>query len=148
MGTAAVRRTYVITGVNDPRRVCRAVFDVLGDDVETVAVDAYSDYAGQMPDDIRRAEAWLRELGLLTDRRDPAEAICIPRTDDIGWEIARAYALWATHVRLHDRRRSALAVIDDGGRAATVELTTDQAARLADHIGEAATMTELASGTR
>jgi hypothetical protein len=134
-----------VSSVNDATIVCRAVFDVLGDDVDTVGIDAYSDYAGQMPADIQRAEAWLRERGLLADRRDPGEAIRIRRSDDIGWEIARAYTLWSTHVRLRDGAGTTLALLDDGAHAVTVDLTPKQIAQLTESIGSAATITEMAS---
>jgi hypothetical protein len=130
----AGRCTYVLVGVTDPRRVCAAVFGVLDDDIATVRVDAYSDYADQMPGDIRSAEAWLRGRGLLRDGRDPAEAISIGRDDDLGWEIGLAYAVWSTRVTLLDQHGSVLASLDDGGRAVTLMLRAEQAAALATTV--------------
>jgi hypothetical protein len=127
----AGRFTYVIAGVTDARHICAAVFDVLHADIATVRVDAYSDYADQMPADIRSAEAWLRERGLLGADRDPAEAISIGRDDDVGWAIGRAYAVWSTRVTLLDRSDSVLASLDDGGRAVTLMLNAEQATSLA-----------------
>jgi hypothetical protein len=123
--------TYVIAGVTDARQVCAAVFHVLDADIATVRVDAYSDYADQMPADIRNAEARLRDRGLLRADRDPAEGISIGRDDDIGWEIGRAYAVWSTRVTLLDPHGSVLASLDDGGRAVTLRLGAEQAAALA-----------------
>ena len=143
----AGRRRYVVTGISDARQVCGAVFDVLGGEVETVLIDAYSDYAGQMPADIQRAESWLRERGLLADRRDPAEAICIRRADDIGWEIAKAYTLWATHVRLRDASGKTIATLDDGAHAVTVELTPNRAGVLEETVGSSALIREVSSDT-
>jgi hypothetical protein len=130
----AGRFTYVIVDVTDARQVCAAVFDVLDDGIATVRVDAYSDYANQMPADIRSAEAWLRERGLLRADRDPAEAITIGRDDDIGWEIGRAYAVWSTRVTLLDGNGSVVASLDDGGRAVTLRLDVEQAESLASAL--------------
>jgi hypothetical protein len=143
VGVVAARRTYVVGNVGDARHVCRAVFGVLGDDVETARIDAYSDFDSQMPADIRKAESWLRSRGLISDRRDPAEGICIHRDDDIGWEIARAYTLWSTHVRLRDAAGALLAALDDGAKAITLHLTAAQAAELTDEVGSAATIRDV-----
>jgi hypothetical protein len=130
----AGRCTYVIVDISDARLVCGAIFDVLDDDITSVRIDAYSDYADQMPADIRRAAAWLRDRGLLGPDRDPAEGITIGRDDDIGWEIGRAYAVWSTRVTLLDRNALVLASLDDGGRAITLTLGADQAATVAAAI--------------
>jgi hypothetical protein len=130
----ASRYTYVIVRIRNAAHVCRAVFSILGDDIETVRIDAYSDYERQMPADIRKAETWLRDRGLLGTERDPAAAISIGRDDDIGWEIGRAYALWSTRVALLDGRGAVVASLDDGSRAVTLSLDAQQAASLADAI--------------
>jgi hypothetical protein len=127
----AGRSTYVIADISDARRVCGAVFDVLDDDIASVRIDAYSDYADQMPADIRRAAAWLRDRGLLGPDRDPAEGIMIGRHDDIGWEIGRAYAVWSTRVTLLDRHGLVLASLDDGCRAITLTLGAERVAPVA-----------------
>jgi hypothetical protein len=139
------RAAYVVHDVTDAAQVCRAVFAVLRDDIETVRIDAYSDYVDQMPEDIRRAEAWLRARGLLGADRDPGAAIQIGRDDDVGWEIARAYALWSTHVRLLDGTGTTIASLDDGAHAVTVELSDVEREALTDAVGAAATVAAVSS---
>jgi hypothetical protein len=139
----------VISDVIDAPNVCAAVVNVLGSTVETARIDAYSDYTEQMPDDIRAAQAWLRDRGLRRDDRDPGESISIHRNEDVGWSIAQAYALWSTRVTLHDSVGAILASLDDGARAITAELTDYQLDALREQIADRATITPVsASGNR
>lgn len=139
------RSSYVILDVADARQVCAAVFDVLDSCVETARIDAYSDCSDQMPDDIRSAEVWLRERGLLRAERDPAESISIHRGEDIGWSIAQAYALWSTRVTLHDSAGSIVATLDDAARAVTLDLTETQAGALQCKLGASGRLTDVSA---
>jgi hypothetical protein len=113
-----------------PASVCAAVFEVLGPAAATVSVDAYSDYADQMPGDIQSAQAWLRARGFARRDGDPAARIIIGRRDEIGWAVARAFAPWSIRLALYDVDGANLATLEDGGLHVTVELDRDGVASL------------------
>jgi hypothetical protein len=127
------RESYVVEH-DDAASACEAVFDVLGGAVVAARVDAYSDYADQMPADIRAAELWLRDRGLRGAAADPAAGIMVERADETGWAIVRAYALWSSRVVLCDGVGVSIAVLEDAGNAITVELPDGLAAVLAARL--------------
>jgi len=132
----STRECYVVvddvsSGLRNPASLCGTVFDALEGYVVTARVDAYSDYAEQMPADIRTAEEWLRVRGLARGEGDPGLGIVISRVDDIGWAIVRAYAPWSVRTSLHDRAGVMVATLDDGGFSITLELTAAQAGAFA-----------------
>lgn len=132
------RQRYVVeygSDDHDVGSVCEAVFDVLDASVKTLRVDAYSDYTDQMPDDIRRAQEWLRSRGLARGDGDPGMGIVIERSDEIGWAITRAYAPWSIRTTLVDARGVNVASLEDGGHSVTVHLAGADAAALGNVIG-------------
>jgi hypothetical protein len=133
------RERYVVVDADNVSRdtvaICAAVFDVLGPDVATAEVDAYSDFDDQMPSDIRAAEGWLRELGMRDAASDPGIGVVVPRSDLVGWAIALAYAPWATRVALHDAAGVSLAALEDGAHLVTVELDAGRALELGSVLG-------------
>jgi hypothetical protein len=133
----AGREGYVVAdGVTDQAlvAVCHAVFGVLEPVVTFARIDAYSDYSAQMPDDIRAAELWLRDRGLQSGEVDPASGVLVNRTDEVGWVIVRAFALWSTRTALYDRDGDCLATIEDAGHAIVLELTKPEADAFADRV--------------
>jgi hypothetical protein len=128
----STRERYVVecTRADGVAVVCEAIFDVLGDSVTTLRVDAYSDFTDQMPPDIRAAEERLRRRGFIRADGDPGRSIVIERSDETGWAIARAYAPWSIRTALFDAGDVNLATLDDGGHSATVDITAEQATLL------------------
>jgi hypothetical protein len=128
------RRSYVVEGgrADHAATVCEAVFAVLGEVVELLRVDAYSDFTDQMPPDIRAAQDWLRARGFTRGTSDPGIGIDIHRDDDTGWAIARAYAPWSIHTTLYDRDDVSVATLGDGGHSVTLNLTDGEVAVLRD----------------
>jgi hypothetical protein len=143
------REQYVVVAAGDhtldPAAHCAAVIDVLRGSTAIAAVDAYSDFADQMPADIRSAEAWLRGRGLANPEGDPGLAIEVIPADEVGWAIARAYAPWATRVLLFDADGIAIATLQHGGRFITVNLTPARADAVARALGPAATLAPLST---
>jgi hypothetical protein len=132
------RERYVViegdTAGPNAGALCGAIFDALDKPVTSARVDAYSDYADQMPDDIRAAEEWLRSKGFARGTGDPGIGIVVDAADETGWAIVRAYAPWAVRTSLFDGADQCLAILDDGGQSITVELDSTQADVLAASI--------------
>jgi hypothetical protein len=144
----ATRERYVIdggSGTYSVRAVCDAVFGVLDGSVETLRVDAYSDFSSQMPDDIRTAQDWLRARGFARSGGDPGISIVVVRGDDIGWAIARAYVPWSIRTSLRDGLGDNIATLDDGGRSITLNLTASDVAELGVLIGPELQLVPLSS---
>jgi hypothetical protein len=136
----STRQCYVVVADASSRlhnlaSLCGTIFDALDGYVVTARIDAYSDYADQMPADIRTAEEWLRARGLARGEGDPGQGIVVARADDIGWAIVRAYAPWSVRTSLHDPAGVMVATLDDGGFSITLELTAAQAGAFAACLG-------------
>lgn len=139
------RTRYVIEGADHEAAaaVCAVVFDVLGPTAVTLRVDAYSDFAAQMPAEVRAAEERLRRRGFARAEGDPARSIVIGRSDETGWDIARAYTPWSIRTSLFDADDVNIATLDDGGSSVVVDVTSEQAVLLGLALGDLGTLVAL-----
>jgi len=136
-------KTYVVGQHIVDRReatlACQAVLDVLRHRVVRVWIDAYSDYADELPPVGAQAQDWLREKGQARGSGDPGMGIELDPSDDNSWEVVRTYASWSIQVELaaDTDAYQVVASLHDCGSSVTAELTPDDAVEVSQKLGDA-----------
>lgn len=135
-------RTYVvgkdIVDRGEATLACQAVLDVLRHRVMRVWIDAYSDYADELPPVVVQAQDWLREKGRARGSGDPGMGIELDPSDDSSWDVVRTYASWSINVELtaDPDAYQVIACLHDCGSSVTAELTTDEAVEVSRKLAD------------
>jgi hypothetical protein len=111
--------------------VCAAVYDAVSDRIEVAYVDAFSDFHGDMPQDIKTVERWLRDLSAHQSASGDGMAVKIQPTDSPGWEFLRAYTPWSIHVEVFDTAMKNVVTFHDCGVSIIAFLSETEASDLA-----------------
>jgi len=142
-------RTYVVgndfVDRADATLACQAVLDVLRRRAMRVWIDAYSDYADELPPVVVQEQDWLREKGRVRGSGDPGMGIELDPADDRSWEVVRTYASWSIHAELtaDEEAYQVIASLHDCGYSVTAELTTEEAVEVSRKLADIVPVVQL-----
>lgn len=116
-------------------RICAAVISVIGDRVDTVWIDAYSDYESDMPREIRAARESIYDLGRRQHLRDPGTGVELRMDRPEDRALLETYAPWSILVNMRDSRLAAVASFHDCALSVTFKASPDEVQQIRDQLG-------------
>ncbi|MGJ7441173.1 hypothetical protein [Aquipuribacter sp. MA13-6] len=110
---------------HDGTVVCQTILTRLRPHLVRAEVDAYSDYAEDVPPDVRDVEAKLTELGRTQSRgrQDPGMAVVLDLLDVEQWEALVAYAAWSINAELWGPDARDMGTFHDSSQSIVAALT-------------------------
>jgi hypothetical protein len=123
--------------LGDGTAVCQAILTRLRPHLARAQVDAYSDYARDMPTEVRDVEAWLTDLGRAQSPacKDPGMAVVLDLRDDEHWRALWHYGAWSINAELWGRDDADMGTLHDSAYSIVVALTDDDVETLEPQVG-------------